>query len=279
VAWRLGLVRHEGGLGLDPAADWFEERFVKPGEHEAEDAELVLSRREQEEARDRRLVAKGKGSPWATWILVGLNAAAFLTQVRFAWALARFLSPQQALAQFLLGGEIWGAGLEALGGNSSALTFGQGQFWRLGASLFLHAGLAHLAFNMVSLVVLGGLMERFSGPWRLALIYAASGLAASLASALLNDGVVSVGASGAIFGLAGALMALRFRAPEDFPPSLAGRIYSSLARPVAYTFLIGILLAFWNTPMRFDNWAHFGGLFMGFSLVRLWPELLRKTKR
>ena len=94
------------------------------------------------------------------------------------------------------------------GSNVSSLTL-PGQPWRLLSSLFVHAGLAHLLLNMFSLWLLGLLIEDRAGPLRLLLVYLASGVGGGLASlAWHTEGINSVGASGAIFGLYGFLLTL-----------------------------------------------------------------------
>lgn len=78
-----------------------------------------------------------------------------------------------------------------------------GELWRLLTSLFVHAGILHLANNMVSLFLVGLLLEGAFGPWCVASVYLISGIAGSLGSMASNPAIVSVGASGSIFGLAG----------------------------------------------------------------------------
>src|SRR4029077_17115659 len=127
---------------------------------------------------------------------------------------------------------------QVLGANEHQLVFGKGEWWRLLACMFLHAGELHLFFNMITLFSLGSLLERLVGPLRFLVIYFAAGLGGSLLSALNPENVMSVGASGAIPGRAGALLALHFRRPAGFPAQLAKRIFGSLALPVALTLAL-----------------------------------------
>lgn len=110
-----------------------------------------------------------------------------------------------------------GGGLNAPGGrvfDQGALVgvyVGQGDWWRLFTAMFLHAGLLHIGFNMFALWMLGSWVEQAIGPFRFLLVYLSSGLAGS-AGALIVSGlnVPTVGASGAIFGIMGALLVLEY---------------------------------------------------------------------
>lgn len=262
--------RREGRLDSRPESDWFEEHLAAESRHSAAELNQTLEAAESEERRLRRLLKQG--DTWATWVLIALNSAAFAGQMvlqgRIASASGAGLQPAEAANLALM----------ALGANGHDLVFGQGEWWRLGASMFLHGGFEHLMLNMISLFMVGGLAERLAGPWRFVLIYILAGLAGSLFSAL-QPGGLSVGASGAILGIAGALLALNFRRPAGFPKSLAGRIFQSLLPSIGLTFGLGFLLSAFGGPVKFDNAAHFGGLFMGFCLVLLFPRLLQKPLR
>jgi rhomboid protease GluP len=173
--------------------------------------------------------------------------------------------------------------LRILGANSRELVVGHGQWWRLLACMFLHGGYLHLTMNMISLYSLGGLLERLAGPWRFLLIYFLAGLCGSLAG-LFNPAMqISVGASGAILGLAGALMALRWRRPPEMPLSLAKQVFQALLTPTIFIFGMGLALqvAAWLgvQTMLLDNFAHLGGLACGFGIFMIFPlASLPKTK-
>jgi len=83
-----------------------------------------------------------------------------------------------------------------------------GETYRLLTSAFIHYGLAHIAFNMYALWLLGSALERYVGPVRFAAIYLVSALAGSFGALLLSPHAQTAGASGAIFGLMGALLVL-----------------------------------------------------------------------
>jgi rhomboid protease GluP len=154
--------------------------------------------------------------------------------------------------------------LVALGANYPPAVLQQGQWWRLVTSMFLHGGFLHLFFNGWALVQLGGLFERWIGSGRLVFTYFATGICGSLASVLFTNNV-SVGASGAIFGLLGALIAFLLRRRNR----LAAGGKSILSQLVFWAGLNLILGA--SMPM-IDNFAHIGGLVAGFVVGLLLRE-------
>jgi len=137
-----------------------------------------------------------------------------------------------------------------------------GEYWRLVTSMFLHGGLLHLALNGWALFQLGSLFELSLGSSRLLLVYFATGIAGSLASAFFTQ-TPSVGASGAIFGLMGALIAFLLRRRTTLTPE--GK--SILMQLVAWA---AINVYFGFSDPQIDNSAHLGGcaagLLLGFVL-------------
>jgi rhomboid protease GluP len=135
-----------------------------------------------------------------------------------------------------------------------------GQVWRLATAMFLHAGILHLLVNGWALYQLGALVEILLGSARLAAIYFASGLAGSLASVawdlVSGNAVPSVGASGAIFGLLGFLIAFLLRHRDRLRPEAR-----SLLVQLMFWAALNIVFGF-TTPM-IDNAAHLGGLAVG----------------
>ena len=149
-----------------------------------------------------------------------------------------------------------GGGLNAPGGKVFTEGFlvgayvGQGDYWRLFTVMFLHGGVLHIAFNMFALWWLGSIVEQLIGSVRFLLVYLASGLAGS-AGALIVSGlyVPTVGASGAIFGIMGALLILEFMQTG----SLAGQAMTMIVINLALTAAIpGISIG-----------GHLGGLVGG----------------
>jgi rhomboid protease GluP len=136
----------------------------------------------------------------------------------------------------------------------------EGQWWRLFTAMFLHFGLVHLLFNMLGLWSLGSLTERLFG-WRSFLfIYLASGLCASLASLWWHPLLNCAGASGAIFGVLGALLAFMVNPRTRIAPHIAKAQRNSALIFIAYNLLNGA------THVGIDNAAHIGGLLAGLVL-------------
>ncbi|MEM7187464.1 MAG: rhomboid family intramembrane serine protease, partial [Bacteroidota bacterium] len=127
-----------------------------------------------------------RGTFTATPILLLLNVGAFIVMVAMGM---NIMSPTP---QELLG----------IGGLRRFEVL-QGEYWRLLTSVFLHAGFLHLFLNLVGLIVGSTLLEKTTGAFRLILLYLLFGIIAGLASIWWNDHGVSIGASGAIFGLYG----------------------------------------------------------------------------
>jgi membrane associated rhomboid family serine protease len=96
------------------------------------------------------------------------------------------------------------------GGVNSRLV-DDGEWWRIVTAGFLHSGLTHLVGNMIALVILGGVLTLAVGPMRMCLLYATGLLSSSLAVIVLSPNSLAVGASGAIFGLAGGALLLAWR--------------------------------------------------------------------
>lgn len=133
-----------------------------------------------------------------------------------------------------------------------------GEWWRLGSALFLHFGLLHLAMNMLSLWDSGRLVERIYGPARFVLIYFCSGLAGNLLSLVTQGGhAVSGGASGAIFGVYGALMVFLWRERRHLNPAEFKWLFWGAVGFSVVTIVLGLQVT------GIDNAAHIGGLLAG----------------
>jgi membrane associated rhomboid family serine protease len=147
-----------------------------------------------------------------------------------------------------------------------------GEWWRLLSSTFLHFGFLHLAFNMWALWVNGIVAERLFGSSRYLLIYLVAGVAGSLTSFLWHPFVNGAGASGAIFGVLGALLAYFLRTDTGIPRS----VIVAQRNAAAFFIVVSILNA-----ARFpgiDNAAHLGGLAAGFILGLLLCRPLDKKR-
>ncbi len=147
------------------------------------------------------------------------------------------------------------------GANYGPLTI-SGQWWRLLTCVFIHGGLLHIGFNMWCLWSLGRLAESVYGHWTFAAVYLITGLAASLGSVIWNPVVLSVGASGAIFGIAGALIASFYLGEFSLPRAAMTGMLRSVVLFVGYSLFFG-------AAVGADNAAHIGGLLMGLLLGAL----------
>jgi rhomboid protease GluP len=186
---------------------------------------------------------------WITPTLVGMNVLIWFASLALG---ADFMSPKSDI-------------LLAMGGNFLPYTLRQPV--RLISAMFLHAGLIHLAFNMWALWDMGRLAERFYGNGQFLFIYVLAGIFGGLASLFFGAKVtVAVGASGAIFGVAGALAAGVFTKPHKLPPQLVASMRTSLLS------FIGISLFMGFSVPNIDNAAHIGGLISGFALASVLAE-------
>jgi rhomboid protease GluP len=147
----------------------------------------------------------------------------------------------------------------------SNLAISNGEYYRLVTSMFLHADLTHLAVNMFSLWNVGPLVVNFFGLNGFLAIYFLSGIGGSFTSYLFSQSN-SVGASGAIFGLVGALISVAIMTNNN-------QFFSSLMLVVVLNFAISI-----NPSSNIDNFGHLGGLIsglvIGFILYSFFPRPL-----
>lgn len=145
-----------------------------------------------------------------------------------------------------------GSILYLFGGNLKEAVIG-GDIYRLITSAFLHASIFHLVFNMYALFIIGNQLENYIGKFKFLVVYLVSAISGSLMSCIFNSGI-SVGASGAIFGLLGSLLYFGYHY----------RLYlgSVLKSQIIPLILINLLFGFMNP--RIDNAAHIGGLIGGY---------------
>jgi rhomboid protease GluP len=180
-----------------------------------------------------------------TQVIVGINVLVFVGMVFSG------VSPMSPTQLQLV---IWGA-------NFAPLSLGS-QPWRMLASNYVHIGIIHIFFNMWCLWNLGRLAEHIFDRWTYLLVYTASGIAGSLASLWWHPQGIGAGASGAIFGLAGGLIAVLYLgklplAKEALKPTLR-----SLVMFAAYNLFFGLVPGI-------DNAAHLGGLAAGLAIGAL----------
>lgn len=191
--------------------------------------------------RERTRVTRGVGeaslssSAPATFILIALNAAAFLAEIASGHG---------------------GLG-SGVGQSSAAVDFGlfgplvaEGEWYRLVTSGFLHVSLVHIGFNMFALYFLGRLLEPAIGTVRFVGVYVASLLGGSFGALLLSPDSLTIGASGAVFGIFGATFVIARRRGLD-----------DVARSIGVILLLNLAISFANP--RISLGGHLGGLAAG----------------
>jgi rhomboid protease GluP len=201
---------------------------------------------------DQALTLNAKRA-WATSIFIGLNLLVFAACV-------------------IAGGGFWMLDPQLLGrwGNAGVLVM-EGQWHRLVTAFFMHSGLMHLLINMWVLWGAGRLTERLYGTGPFVVIYVAAGILASLGSIAWNPFTLSVGASGAIFAVLGALLVFVARSETRVPKKVVRAHLPSTIAFVLFNLGSGMLSA------NIDNAAHVAGLLAGCALGwtltrRLSPE-------
>jgi rhomboid protease GluP len=177
--------------------------------------------------------------PIATWVLLASIAFVFVIET-------------------LLGGSTDVDVLLRMGAKFTPL-IAAGEYWRLFTSMFLHVGVMHLAFNGYALFVIGIELERLLGPGRFLAVYLLSGLFGSLASYALSSSLAA-GASGAIFGIIGALAAF-FLVHRERLGAWGSRRLGNIGIVIVLNLVWGF-----SQPGRIDNLAHVGGLLAGVAL-------------
>ena len=179
---------------------------------------------------------------WVTPTIVLVNVAVFILMV------AAGVSPLSPTTADLFK---WGADF----GPATVL---DGQWWRLLSAAFIHVGLLHIALNMYVFWGAGTLAERLYGNVAYLVLYLVAALGGSLVSTLFAPLAVSAGASGAIFGVYGAILAFAWSARGRLPPSLVTSLQKGVTGFIVYN------LAFGLTVPNISNSAHLGGLATGF---------------
>jgi len=221
------------------------ERVEAMPELEAEDFQAciaphieVAKRREEEQLSFRKVF--GSRQPRVTYGLLGLIAVFFVMELLWGGATT---SPTLARLGALMGPSVR-----------------EGEWWRLLSCTFLHGGWIHLAFNGYVLYALGASLERIIGSERFVVLYVLAGLGGSLASVLFMDNALSVGASGAIWGLLAAQGVMAYR-PAGLLPEV---ILPGLKKAAQINLVLNVLVSFREGV---DWAAHLGGGLVGAALV------------
>jgi rhomboid protease GluP len=183
------------------------------------------------------------------------------------------------VANFLMFGVEWmasaaqggGGGLSILWGMGGAPTYRLGlsapygiyvqhQWYRLITAMFLHGGLLHIGFNMYALMQLGPALEELYGSSRYFFLYISTGAFGFLVSSIM--GSYSLGASGGLLGLVGAMLAVTTKRGGAYMRQLRSQLISS----VVFLLVLGFM------GMGIDNKAHIAGLASGFLLGKIFPD-------
>jgi membrane associated rhomboid family serine protease len=178
---------------------------------------------------------------WVTPAIVGINVLILVAMI------ATGVPPNPSSTDLLK----WGA-------NFGPAIILDGEWWRLVTAAFLHVSVFHLGFNMYALWRAGALAERVYGNAAFLLLYVVAALGGSLVSTLASPLVLCVGASGAIFGVYGAILAFARTSGRNLPTRVAAGITKSALGFVVYNLGFGL------TIPNISNSAHLGGLVTGF---------------
>lgn len=192
------------------------------------------------ERREFLALLKPQDGYFITLILVYINIGIFVLMMICGYGFIQFNG--QDLMR-------WGANFGPVTKN--------GEWWRLFTSVFLHGGLMHLLLNMYGLLFVGIFLEPLLGRVKYLCIYLLTGIMASASSVWWYTAIISVGASGAIFGLYGVFLALMLR--KIFPRDFARSFLVSTVVFIGFNLLIGL-------TGGIDNAAHIGGLLSGFVI-------------
>ncbi|KAL2898970.1 RHOMBOID-like protein 1 [Bienertia sinuspersici] len=191
---------------------------------------------------------------WAPWVVPSFVAVNMYSVSCFAGFLGRF-SFQPLKENPLLGPS--STALEKMGALEVSKVVEQHQAWRLITSIWLHAGVVHILANMLSLVFIGIRLEQEFGFVKIGLLYLISGFGANILSSLFLQSTISVGASGALFGLLGAMLSELLTNWTIYANKLAALL--TLILVIILNLAVGVL-------PHVDNFAHIGGFITGFLL-------------
>ena len=185
-----------------------------------------------------------KKTPYMTYIIMGICILAYLITCFFSKSILE-IDPNLL---YEYGGLI---SLDYIGNNYIEL-------YRLVSSIFLHGGIIHLLCNIYSLYILGPQLESFLGKTKFTLVFILSGVIGNLLSlTVLQDNIVSVGASGSIFGLLGALLYFGYH----YRVYLSGVIKSQIIPLILLNLSMGLFI------FGINNFAHIGGLLGGLLIT------------
>ncbi|MDQ2888083.1 MAG: rhomboid family intramembrane serine protease [Chloroflexota bacterium] len=181
-----------------------------------------------------------------TNVLITINVVVYLVMAILSKSITDL--PQDIIVQF--------------GAQNTPLIQQTGQYWRIFTAMFIHFNLIHIGLNMLSLFLIGRVVELFYGKWRYLVIYLGSGILGGIATFFLDPNVLAAGASGAIFGVFGALgvfYIVNRRALGAYGPSAIGQ----------WVFWLGLNLIWGFSTPGIGVLDHIGGLVAGILLAIL----------
>ncbi len=194
--------------------------------------------------------------PIVTKILIGLNLLGVLVSVYMGGSFLRLGN------EALRDGALFASAIQRVGTSVEGLGVDEGEYYRLITSGFLHDGIMHIGFNMFALWILGPQLERALGWPRFVGLYFASMLGGSLGVLLVSPQTPTIGASGAVFGLLGAIIVIQRKSGISIWQSGLGGV---MLINLAFTFLIpGVSIG-----------GHIGGLVAGALVAALYIGVVR----
>lgn len=179
-------------------------------------------------------VFKDKG-PYITYVLMGINVLLYLVPILLGYY-------DYIISKFCVHGP----------------SIRGGEYYRLITGMFLHGSIMHLFFNTYALYVIGSQIENYFGRIKYLIIYLFSGMMGALFSMIFNGSILSIGASGAIFGLMGALLYFGYH----YRVYLGNVLKTQLIPLIVFNLVLGFILT------GVDNFAHIGGLIGGILIAK-----------
>ncbi|MCD2347345.1 rhomboid family intramembrane serine protease [Clostridium guangxiense] len=192
-----------------------------------------------------------QGKYWVTWSIILVNLAMYV------------VSSILSRNPFTMDVNV----LNTLGAKNNELIM-SGQYYRLITCMFLHGSLIHIASNMYSLYCVGYMVEKIYGRIKYTFIYFLSGIISSYVSFLFSD-AISIGASGAIFGVLGAVLVFSFR----FKNKIGKELFVNIMGVIVLNIFIGMSMT------NIDNFAHMGGLISGIIISAILGLKRNKSER
>lgn len=205
------------------------------------------------------------GNVRVTWVLLVINLLLYIATLLVGGVLEGTAACQLQRGGFVIPLDGFTCALRTLGWKDNVLIYDQQQYWRLLTPIFLHGGIGHLLMNGFTLYIVGPDVERLFGAGRFLALYLLAGLTGSLMSYGMSVSP-SVGASGAIFGLFGALIIFFIKAR-----GILGDYSIRQLQGLGVLLLINLGVGVLGTGI--DNWGHLGGLLGG--MVAAWFLLPR----